>query len=118
MIYRAFVSLFDRLKEKAQSDCTYVIKASFLEIYNEKVYKSSSYNFLQPSWPIISPERTKNQLVDHDRAVQPPAITLLAWNARSRDVPDRATEVTVHATRIERCHQIVRSRKRLTEGGS
>ena len=38
LIYRAFVHLFDRLKEKGkQSDCTYVIKASFLEIYNEKV---------------------------------------------------------------------------------
>ncbi len=40
LIYRAFVHLFDRLKEKqAKSDCTYVIKASFLEIYNEKVGK-------------------------------------------------------------------------------
>ncbi|EFX85436.1 hypothetical protein DAPPUDRAFT_314281 [Daphnia pulex] len=37
LIYRAFVHLFDRLKEKSKSDCTYIIKASFLEIYNEKV---------------------------------------------------------------------------------
>ncbi|XP_032780386.2 kinesin-like protein KIF12 [Daphnia magna] len=37
LIYRAFVHLFDRLKENTKSDCTYIIKASFLEIYNEKV---------------------------------------------------------------------------------
>ena len=31
------MNLFDQLKEKAQPDCSYVIKASFLEIYNEKL---------------------------------------------------------------------------------
>ncbi len=35
LIYRSFVQLFDRLRD--QTECTYVIKASFLEIYNEKV---------------------------------------------------------------------------------
>lgn len=39
LIYRAFVHLFDRLKDNKNQngECTFVIKASFLEIYNEKV---------------------------------------------------------------------------------
>ena len=36
LIYRSFIYLFDQL-EKRREDATFVIKASYLEIYNEKV---------------------------------------------------------------------------------
>ena len=35
-IFRSFIYLFDQL-EKRKDDATFVIKASYLEIYNEKV---------------------------------------------------------------------------------
>merc|ERR1719151_201762 len=36
LVYRSFIYLFDQL-EKRKDDATFVIKASYLEIYNEKV---------------------------------------------------------------------------------
>ena len=35
LVFRSFIHLFDELSKR--SDSTYVIKASYLEIYNEKV---------------------------------------------------------------------------------
>lgn len=35
MVFRSFVYLFKLLQEK--QECNFVLKASFLEIYNEKV---------------------------------------------------------------------------------
>jgi hypothetical protein len=36
LVYRSFIYLFDQL-ERRKEDATFVIKASYLEIYNEKV---------------------------------------------------------------------------------
>ena len=35
LVFRSFIYLYDQLKER--SDASYVIRASYLEIYNEKV---------------------------------------------------------------------------------
>ena len=36
LVFRSFIHLFEELKSRGD-DATYVIKASYLEIYNEKV---------------------------------------------------------------------------------
>jgi hypothetical protein len=36
LVFRSFIYLFDELKARSE-DATFVIKASYLEIYNEKV---------------------------------------------------------------------------------
>ena len=38
LVFRSFIYLFDELKARSE-DATFVIKASYLEIYNEKVSK-------------------------------------------------------------------------------
>ena len=38
LVFRSFIYLFDELKARSD-DATFVIKASYLEIYNEKVSK-------------------------------------------------------------------------------
>ena len=40
LVFRSFIYLFDELKARSE-DATFVIKASYLEIYNEKVSKRS-----------------------------------------------------------------------------
>ena len=39
LVFRSFIYLFDELSKRSE-DATYVIKASYLEIYNEKVCES------------------------------------------------------------------------------
>ena len=41
LVFRSFIYLFDELKARSE-DATFVIKASYLEIYNEKVSKKWS----------------------------------------------------------------------------
>ena len=42
LVFRSFIYLFEQL-EARKNDATFVIKASYLEIYNEKVRLSSPY---------------------------------------------------------------------------
>ena len=42
LVFRSFIYLFEQL-EARKNDATFVIKASYLEIYNEKVRLSSSH---------------------------------------------------------------------------
>jgi len=42
LVFRSFVYLFKVLQE--HENCNFVLKASFLEIYNEKVFFSFSFN--------------------------------------------------------------------------
>ena len=39
LVFRSFIYLFEQL-EARKNDATFVIKASYLEIYNEKVHRS------------------------------------------------------------------------------
>lgn len=45
LIFRAFLYLFQLLQERKE-DTNFVLKASFLEIYNEKVSEFQRVNFL------------------------------------------------------------------------
>ena len=44
LVFRSFIYLFEQL-EARKNDATSVIKASYLEIYNEKVYQYSQNHF-------------------------------------------------------------------------
>ena len=39
LVFRSFIYLYDELKKRSD-DATYVVKASYLEIYNEKVRRT------------------------------------------------------------------------------
>jgi len=43
LVFRSFVYLFKILQE--HENCNFVLKASFLEIYNEKVFSFFSFNY-------------------------------------------------------------------------